>query len=142
MSSDDVVANELRAWLLDRGFVVVSEPSLQEGAGVAMTDLERPPLRVRLVNDRGAWSLEVAGPDGHWIDLELWRDHLDGSGYSAGPSTFVDCVSILRARLDEIVAVASSADFAAAAARLAALHHERAIARYGPPGTGGVDIDQ
>jgi hypothetical protein len=133
MPSDDVLARHLQGWLLARGFVAVSESTLHEGAAVRMVDLARQPLRVRLVSDRGAWSMEVAGPDGHWIDLELWRDFLDGSAYSAGPSSFADCVAILRARLEEISALASSADFAVTAAALAALHRQRAVARYGVP---------
>jgi hypothetical protein len=133
MPSDDVLARHLQGWLLARGFVAVNEPLLHEEAAVRMVDLARQPLRVRLVSDRGAWSMEVAGPDGHWIDLELWRDFLDGSAYSAGPSSFADCVAILRARLEEISALASSADFAVTAAALAALHRQRAVARYGVP---------
>ncbi len=131
MPSDDVLARHLQGWLLARGFVAVNEPTLHEEAAVQMVDLARLPLRVRLVSDRGAWSIEVAGPDGHWIDLELWRDFLDGSAYSAGPSSFPDCVAILRARLEEISALAESPDFAATALRLAALHRERAMVRYG-----------
>ena len=135
MTSGDALAQDAQIWLAAHGFVVVNEPTLHEEAGVRMIDLVRPPLRVRLVNDRSSWSMEVAGPDGHWIDLELWRDLLDGAAYSAGPSTFADCVAILRDRLEEIAALAASPDFAATGARLSALHHERAVARYGtPPG--------
>ena len=72
MASDDEIASELQAWLVDqRGFVVVNEPSLHDEAAVRMVDLARPPIIVRLVTDRGLWSMEVAGPDGHWVDLEL-----------------------------------------------------------------------
>jgi hypothetical protein len=131
MPSDDDLARQLQGWLLARGFVAVNERTLDEEAAVRMVDLARRPLRVRLVSDRGAWSMEVAGPDGHWIDLELWRDLLDGVAYSAGPSSFADCVAILRARLEEISALAESPDFALTGAALAALHRQRAVARYG-----------
>jgi hypothetical protein len=117
--------------LVSVALLVVNEPSLHDDAAVRMVDLARPPVFVRLVTNRGAWSMEVASPDGHWVDLELWRDFLDGTGYSAGPSAFAGCARILRARLDEITALASSAHFAPKAARLAALHHERAVARFG-----------
>jgi hypothetical protein len=131
MPSDDDLARQVQGWLLARGFVAVNERTLDEEAAVRMVDLARRPLRVRLVSDRGAWSMEVAGPDGHWIDLELWRDLLDGLAYSAGPSSFADCVAILRARLGEISALAESPDFALTGAALAALHRQRAVARYG-----------
>ncbi len=135
MATDDELANELQAWLVgERGFVVVNEPSLHDEAAVRIVDLARPPIIVRLVTDRGLWSIEVAGPDGHWVDLELWRDYLDGCGYSAGPSAFADCARILRARLDEITALASATDFAPTASRLAEVHRERAVARYGQAG--------
>jgi hypothetical protein len=131
MPSDDDLARQVQGWLLARGFVAVNERTLDEEAAVRMVDLARRPLRVRLVSDRGAWSMEVAGPDGHWIDLELWRDLLDGVPYSAGPSSFADCVAILRARLEEISALAESPDFAMTGAALAAIHRQRAVARYG-----------
>jgi len=131
MTPGDALAQDAQIWLAAHGFVVVNQPALHEEAGVQMSDLARPPLRVRLVNDRGSWSMEVAGPDGHWIDLELWRDLLDGGAYSAGPNAFADCVAILRDRLEEIAALAASPDFSTTTAALEALHHERAVARYG-----------
>jgi hypothetical protein len=64
-SHDDATIADLRKWLIEHGFVVVEEQYKPEAFGNQLVTLSRP-TAVRLVRDRGDWSIELMGSDGQW----------------------------------------------------------------------------
>jgi hypothetical protein len=100
-TADDAVMADLRSWLVDRGFVVLSDSYDFEAFGNQQVILTRP-VAVRLVRDRGQWWVDVLGADGHWSGIQRWRDELRGNGPQM--LSAADQAELLRAMLDEIEA--------------------------------------
>jgi hypothetical protein len=98
-SADDAVIADLRTWLVEQGFVVVSDRYDAAAFGDQEIALTRP-IAVRLVRDRDQWSIDVLGVDGQWTGIERWRDRSSGSGQRLlSPAEQAD---ILRSTLAEI----------------------------------------
>jgi hypothetical protein len=96
---DDAAMADLRSWLVERGFVVLSDSYDAESFGNQEVVLTRP-IAVRLVRDRGRWWVDVLGSDGRWSGIQRWRDALRGSGPQL--LSAADQADILRAVLGEI----------------------------------------
>ncbi len=96
---DDAVMADLRAWLVERGFTVLSDSYDVASFGNQEVTLARP-VAIRLVKDRDQWWVEVAGADGRWSSIGRWRDALRGRGPQL--LTAGDQAEILREMLDEI----------------------------------------
>lgn len=67
-TDDDGVMAELRSWLVEQGFVVLSDLYDADHFGNQLVELARP-IAVRLIRDRGQWGIEIAGQDGVWSPL-------------------------------------------------------------------------
>ncbi len=98
-TADDAVIADLRSWLVERGFVVVSDRYDAASFGDQEIALTRP-IAVRLVRDRGQWWIDVLAADGRWAGIERWRDGSRGSDTRGlSPAEQAD---ILRTKLAEI----------------------------------------
>ena len=100
-TTDDAVMADLRSWLVERGFVVLSDSYDFEAFGNQEVILTRP-IAVRLVRDRGQWWVDVLGADGRWSGIQRWRDALPENGPQF--LSAADQADILRALLDEMEA--------------------------------------
>ena len=98
-TEDDAVMADLRQWLVDRGFVVLSDHYSPDVFGNQVVTLSRP-VGVRLVKDRGDWAVEVCGQNGEWRRVGDWSDEL-GHGKPRTTSAEEDAKH-LRALLDQI----------------------------------------
>jgi hypothetical protein len=98
---------DLRAWLQDRGFVVLSDHYDPEHFGDQVVQLARP-LGIRLVRDRGEWSVDVVGADGEWIDIHRWRGATRSQ--RSEPPSAAEQAQRLREVLDEIEAPSAPPD--------------------------------
>jgi hypothetical protein len=76
-TDDDQEMAELRTWLVEQGFVVLSD-QLSQGFGDQIVEMARP-MGIRLVRDRDQWAIDLLGPDGNWSPLDLWLDRTAGS---------------------------------------------------------------
>jgi hypothetical protein len=76
-TNDDAEFAELRQWLTDAGFVVLADRLSLDTFGDQEVILARP-IGLRLVRDRGQWSVEVCGDDGQWRPLARWAELLTG----------------------------------------------------------------
>jgi hypothetical protein len=95
---DDAVMAALRAWLVERGFVVVRDHLTFDSFGDQEVLLTRP-IAIRLVRDRGEWLVDVLGRDGQWEDIQGLRRRLRGRGPQL--LTAADQADSLRELLDE-----------------------------------------
>jgi hypothetical protein len=96
---DEVTIAELRQWLVERGYVVLSDRYEPDAFGNQLITLARP-AALRLVKDRGEWAVEVCGRDGQWRWLGDWSAAL---GHERPSTTSAREESErLRALLDEI----------------------------------------
>jgi hypothetical protein len=59
-SDDDQVMADLRNWLVDQGFVVLSD-QLSDSFGNQVVEMARP-IGIRLVRDRDQWAIDLLGP--------------------------------------------------------------------------------
>lgn len=98
-TGDDGVIADLRAWLVGRGFVVLSDYYDPASFGNQEVTIALP-AAIRLIKDRDQWRVEIAGSDGHWRWVGRWRDALRGKGPQLLSAT--DQAEILRELLDEI----------------------------------------
>jgi hypothetical protein len=98
-SGDDGVIADLRAWLVGRGFVVLSDHYDPDSFGNQEVTLARP-AAIRLVKDRDQWRVDVAGGDGHWTWVGRWRDAVGSKGPQVLSAS--DQAELLRDLLDEI----------------------------------------
>jgi hypothetical protein len=128
--SEERAIGELKAWLVEAGFSAQRLDYPPAFVGDEVTDFARPPVSIRLVRDRSVWSIEVAGPDGTFVGIQLWRDLLDGTGPSIEAAPIQDRAKSLKARLDEIEHLASAPDFSETAAALHELGRRRARLRF------------
>ena len=71
---DDGVMAELRSWLVEQGFVVLSDVYDADHFGNQLVELARP-IAVRLIRDRGQWGIEIAasGRALAWVDATPGR---------------------------------------------------------------------
>ena len=104
---DDITMADLRAWLVDRGFAVLSDRYDSESFGNQEVVLARP-VAIRLVKDRDQWSVDIAGVDGQFNEIRRWRDALRGPG--AQLLSTAEQADILRKLLDDIEAHPASPD--------------------------------
>jgi hypothetical protein len=65
LTPDDRVVADLRSWLSDQGFVVLTDTYDIDHFGNQVVELARP-IAVRLVRDRSEWGIFIAGTDGVW----------------------------------------------------------------------------
>jgi hypothetical protein len=72
-AADDSTMADLRTWLVEQGFVVVSDRYDAGSFGDQEVTLTRP-VAVRLVRDRDQWRIDVLGADGRWTGIESLRD--------------------------------------------------------------------
>lgn len=98
-TADDATMAELRAWLVEQGYVVLFDAYDFASFGNQSVTLSRP-LAIRLVRDRGRWAVEMIGADGHWKWIGQWRAELRGAGSQLLTAT--DQADILREMLAEI----------------------------------------
>ena len=89
---------ELRNWLVEQGFVVLSDRYDPEHFGDQIVQLARP-IGIQLVRDRDQWGIYLSGPDGNWLPLEHW---LDPAGSPRDSLSAADQSQLLRARLADI----------------------------------------
>jgi hypothetical protein len=68
---DDAVFANLRNWLVEQGFVVLSDHYDPDHFGDQVVELARP-IAVQLVRDRSEWGIFIAGADGGWLPLDRW----------------------------------------------------------------------
>jgi hypothetical protein len=99
----------LRAVLEERGFWLAEQEHREDSFGDTFLVLVRRGLSVRIVRDRGQWSVEVSGPGGdQWFSPMVWRTYLDGdAGDVATPALDEQC-QLVSKRLDEMQAAAES----------------------------------
>lgn len=81
-TDDDAVMADLRAWLVEQGFIVVSDRYDPQSFGDQEVTLTRP-IAIRLVRDRGQWWVDVLGADGQWAGIQRWREALRGGRISS-----------------------------------------------------------
>lgn len=98
-TAGDTVMAELRAWLVERGFIVLRDHYDSASFGNQEVMLTRP-IAVRLVRDRGEWRVEVLGADGQWSGIDRWRQASHGTGSQL--LSAAEQADILRATLDAI----------------------------------------
>lgn len=98
-TDDDGVMAELRSWLVEQGYVVLSDSYDADHFGNQLVELARP-IAVRLIRDRGQWGIEIAGPDGVWSPLLAWVDATPGR--QAEVLSAADQSEALRALLPQI----------------------------------------
>jgi hypothetical protein len=76
-TDDDAAFADLREWLTRQGFVVLLDSYSPDSFGNQAVTLARP-IAVRLVRDRGQWSVDICGEDGAWRPLHEWSHELTG----------------------------------------------------------------
>jgi hypothetical protein len=96
---DDRVMADLRYWLIDQGFTVLSDHYEADLFGNQVVELARP-IAVRLIRDRGQWRVEIAGPDGEWSSLDNWAARLTGPRSTS--SSAIEQSDLLRRLLPDI----------------------------------------
>lgn len=95
-TAEDQAIAGLRAWLVEQGFVVLSDRYDPDHFGDQIVELARP-IAIRLVRDRNQWAIEIVGSDGEWADLSGWLAEI---GKSPGPALSVaDQARLLQAAL-------------------------------------------
>lgn len=72
-TTDDSVMAKLRDWLVEQGFVVLSDRFDSDHFGNQEVVLARP-IAIRLVRDRSEWGVFIAGLDGAWLPLDRWAN--------------------------------------------------------------------
>lgn len=90
---------ELRSWLIEQGFVVLSDRYDADHFGNQVVEMARP-IAVRLTRDRDQWGIDIVGPDGVWSPLLAWVDAT--AGRRAGVLSAADQSEVLRALLPQI----------------------------------------
>jgi hypothetical protein len=70
-TEDDAVMADLRSWLIDRGYVVLSDNYNPATFGNQAVTFSRP-VAIRLGKDRDQWAVQVCGSDGQWRWLGDW----------------------------------------------------------------------
>ncbi len=98
-TDDDKVMADLRNWLSEQGFVVLSDHYDSDHFGNQVVEMARP-LGIRLVRDRDKWWVDVLGPDGSWSPLDSYLDPPAGSRREA--LSAADQSRLLRERLPDI----------------------------------------
>lgn len=91
--------------LNDLGFRVVEQR--EDGTHNRLFILARDECRVRLLSDRGEWSLAVAFGAGEWIHPDVWEAYLDKFPLAGDLSDLAHQIRFLRQRFDEISAASS-----------------------------------
>lgn len=87
MDSDSPTSiGELLEQLPQVGFNVVAERYSAESFGNRVTVLERDPVAIRMLKDRGIWTVDVAGPrtvttegGDFWFSSGVWQAYLDST---------------------------------------------------------------
>lgn len=98
-TTDDNVMAQLREWLVQQGFVVLSDHYNPDSFGNQEVVLARP-IAIRLVRDRSEWGVFVAGSDGKWLPLDRWVKRTTDA--SAGLVSAIEQDRALRTLLAEI----------------------------------------
>lgn len=88
---------QLREQLENLGFWLAEDESRDDGFGDRFLVLMRRGLGIRLVRDRGHWSVEVSGPDlSEWFSPMVWHAYLNQRvGDVATPELDEQCQLIL-----------------------------------------------
>jgi hypothetical protein len=98
-SDEDKVIADLRIWLVERGFVVLSDEYDPDHFGNQIVEMARP-IGIRLVRDRDEWRIDVLGLGGAWSPLDSWLDRETGSRPQASSAAHQS--RLLRERLPDI----------------------------------------
>jgi hypothetical protein len=106
-TADDGVMAGLRSWLVDQGFVVLTDHYDSNHFGNQVVELARP-IAVRLVRDRSEWEVFIAGSDGAWLPLDEWVKAITGTRVDV--ATASARADALRALLPEIERRAAGSD--------------------------------
>jgi len=88
---------QLREQLEELGFWLAEEEHRDDGFGDLFLVLTRRGLGVRLIRDRGQWSVEVSGSDlNEWFAPMVWRAYLNQRvGDVATPTLDEQCQLVL-----------------------------------------------
>ena len=105
-TDDDQAMAELRNWLVEHGFVVVSD-RLSDSFGDQVVEMARP-IGIRLVRDRDQWAIDILGPDGDWSPVDLWLERTAGSRRQG--LTVAEQSQLLQAHLADIERGGSAGD--------------------------------
>jgi hypothetical protein len=106
-SDDDQVMAELRNWLVEQGYVVLSDQYDPDHFGNQIVEMARP-VGIRLVRDRDQWWIDLLGPDGTWSPLNSIAESMAGSrGKSLSAA---EQSQLLRTRLVDIERRASGGE--------------------------------
>ncbi len=101
----DQLPEELAAltrWLTSEGFALAEQQS-SEAFGDRLLIYKREACRVRLIRDRGQWSLEINGSGQNgWFEAEIWRSCLEGENPSTGSIPLSEQATYLRKSLTQI----------------------------------------
>ncbi len=110
LGSDSQVADRLKQQLLDAGFRVEHEERHRwSNFGNRLTRLDRGPLTIHIVRDRGEWGITIETPDGELRDVPLWHDFLAGLPPRVPPPmSFADEAVMLLSVVGEVAARASA----------------------------------
>jgi hypothetical protein len=106
-TDDDATFADLREWLTREGFVVLSDSYSSDSFGNQAVTLARP-VAVRLVRDRGQWSVDICGHDGVWRPLHELGHELTGE--RSGDFSAAAEAARLRSLLGAIETSSGSAD--------------------------------
>lgn len=94
----------LSDWLYRRGFAVLEQRA--DGVHHQLLVLARDQWKVRLLNDRGDWSIAVAFGDGEWIHPDVWEACLENFPLAGELSGLDHQVEFLQQRLPDMKSVA------------------------------------
>jgi hypothetical protein len=95
---------ELVGWLERDGFHMVEERS--DDSYNQLRVLARGPCRIRILVDRGDWSIEIAPSSGEWMHPDVWEAYLDEFPLAGDLSNLEHQARFLEQRLPEIIQVA------------------------------------
>lgn len=128
-----VEAEDLRLYLLNRGFTTTAERYEPASFGNALVQLERDPMAVRFVRDRGQWTVEIARLGWQdWFDPAIWRALLGSSMEPLETLSLAEQAMFVRAHLLDIVEVGGDGS-GRALEKLTAWRAQRAVARRALP---------
>jgi|SRR3990172_11869105 len=93
-------------WLEGNGFLRTSDRFEPEAFGNRLITLERPPITVEIVSDRGVWLLGVGGQaltEGTF-GAEIWRACLEGTPVPEESPDFAQQIDFIKESLSQIAA--------------------------------------
>lgn len=123
--------DDLRSGLTEAGFTVAEELASSSFGDLAVT-FRRGILEVRVVRDRGQWSIEIAGPATGFYDPDIWRACLEGRAAPLDPAPLADQAAFVLGHLDELGRAAADAATPDCLRRRGLERTEARVGRAGP----------